>query len=757
MQLTLTERKEMIKLIKSGNFEKLAEMPCFSYTKISGLVAKELAEILNYQFNENDQNIQEKLYNQLDKIMDGIAKRKFIIDKRFLRFRSINQINEYVLKEFNKIDKYNQEYYFQKLSSTISQKISDKNYQNVLLEKIKQLYNYYHQYGTLTRNITTDIYNQVLNKQEETYTKIIRKEMIEKLTKKLPYTEKTQRGRIIGAKLKKIDHLLESRNYQELGTTEDELKQLIKNYDEEINKVRKIKKLPFYLTKEQLNKINEWFLVGRLNENTLKNNLPDIVEEARKVILNKYNLIKCKFLNNISINEEDISKTELGYHYNNFKIGTEENVYENIINIITNISKEEAEDIISKQIIPEEILELLPLVGHIEGFNVKEMILILKNYPMVLHHMKKENILRNESLAKALSHFSEFLIIAEAYDSADDITISVLGKDIVEEARLSDRQTSNNLTDYLEVYQGMLAREYTFIPRVEGEFENYHYESGNDSDRERLLIGKKCNYSCIGPGGAGEKAYYQALTGHSADVIMIKDKTTEEFIGRSICFRKGNCVVLAPIQGTQGIEKSLYCPELISEIGTKMLKQSIENKDTLEYIFLSPDGRFLDKYFPIIEDSYLIDPFPHADLDEIAYLIASTKPLEEVEIDSTIPMSIIYKTKREKVKGKEEISNADLTKLKALDILLTEDVEKKAEQERNFNEVHKEVYDDIYMGQDWYIGIKAGKIVEEVILPTEQEIQIKEITTLKEKLYSLNMLEETKRNIEWSNNRGGKK
>ena len=61
------------------------------------------------------------------------------------------------------------------------------------------------------------------------------------------------------------------------------------------------------------------------------------------------------------------------------------------------------------------------------------------------------------------------------------------------------------------------------------------------------------------------------------------------------------------------------------------------------------------------------------------------------------------------------------------------------------------------MGQDWYIAIKKGKIVEEEVLPTEQEAQIKEIATLKEQLTSLNMLEEITENVTLSSNRGGKK
>ena len=755
--ITLTEKETMVELIKNGRFEELENLPYFSSTKIKAKTAAKLAEILSYHFDEDDENNQERLYYRLDKIMDGVAKQRFIRDKRYFRFRSLNQINEYILKEFEKIDEYNQEYYLKKISNVLSQKISDKNYDDIFMEKIKNLYAYYHSNGSLPKELTTDFYNQILNKQEETYTKSSKRDMIEKLTKTLPYTKKKEKGRRVGAKLKKIDSLLAKRNYQELGTTEDKLKQLIETYNDDINKVRKIRKEGFYLTKEQLNRINEYFITGSLTEDTLRKILPDSSDEVRTIILKKYTLIKAQFLNNVSVTEQELPILDLGYHYNNFKIGTMKNTYTSIINIITTVSEEEAQDILFNKEIPGEMLELLPLLGHLDDFNTEEMIVLLRNYPMVLNHMRKETLTKSITLNSALSHFFDFSTIAAAYDSADDITISILGKEIIEQIRFSDKQTSKNPVDYLNVYEGMLAREYTFIPRVEGEFENYHYESGNDTDRTRLLIGKKCNFSCIGPGGAGDKAYYQALTGHNADVIIITDKNTNEFVARSICFRKGNYVVLAPIQGIRGIEESLYQPKFISEIGNQMIKQSLEKKDTLEYIFLSPDGRFLDDYFPIIENNYLIDPFPHADLDEIAYLITSTKDPENVEINSTIPMPIIYKTKREKVKGKKEATNADLTKIKALDILLTDEVTIREEKKRNFEPVNKEDYDDVYIGQDWYITIKKGKIVDEIVLPTEQEAQVKEMAALKEYLTSLNMLEEISENVVLSSNRGGKK
>ena len=150
-----------------------------------------------------------------------------------------------------------------------------------------------------------------------------------------------------------------------------------------------------------------------------------------------------------------------------------------------------------------------------------------------------------------------------------------------------------------------------------------------------------------------------------------------------------------------------------------------------------------------------MDPFPHADLDESAYLINSTKDPEQVEIDSTITMPVMYKTKREKVKGKDEVDNESLTRIKALDVILTENQEDKEEKERNFELVNKDNYDDIYMGQDWYVAINDGQIVDCIILPTGQEEQTREISILKEQLNSLNMINGDTKNIEISSNRGG--
>ena len=237
---------------------------------------------------------------------------------------------------------------------------------------------------------------------------------------------------------------------------------------------------------------------------------------------------------------------------------------------------------------------------------------------------------------------------------------------------------------------------------------------------------------------------------------MIKDKETGEFIARSLCFRKGNYVVFAPIHDQEGISDYLYQPGLLSKIANQMLEKATKENDTLEYVF-AVSYVDLNDFYTLVQDSYLSDPFPHADLEEVAYLIGNKNSSKPVEIDLTVDIPTIYKTKRDRVKNKDEITSDELTKIKALDILLTKDKEEKEEKSRNFEVIDKEKYDEIFRGQDWYIGIKDGKIIEEVILPIELESQRNEISLLKTKLQTLEMLNEDSKELEIDINRGGKK
>ena len=84
-------------------------------------------------------------------------------------------------------------------------------------------------------------------------------------------------------------------------------------------------------------------------------------------------------------------------------------------------------------------------------------------------------------------------------------------------------------------------------------------------------------------------------------------------------------------------------------------------------------------------------------------------------------MPIAYETKREKIKEKTETSSEELTRIKALAILLTEDNDIREKEINSFKKVKKEDYDEVYQGQDWYIGIKDNQVIEEVTLPLDKK------------------------------------
>ena len=758
-KLTLEEQQFILQYIRQGNIDFVQYLPFF-YSKnpnhLQGETAVKLIKSLLYNFNEDDPNIQEKLYLTLDKMMDGIIRLKYREDRHSFRFRSADQLNRYISKEMSRIDKNNEEYYLKNMAGVLNYKINDLKYYKMCLQGLKSLYQLYQENNhTLSQEDTSWFYNQILNTQYNFYHQWEKTRMINHLTGMLPLTKKTEEGIIRGAKFKKIDELFANGEYERLGVTKEELLDLLSDYDTYLNSLKKIRKEHVVISKDQLKKINELFVTGRLSEESLQEIIPDAPSQVKSVVLTKYNQEKTRFLNIVSVERKDLSHIHLGYNYNNYKIGTQIKTYQNIAKIIGNLTEDQAQDILVHGQLPEDLKLLLPLVNYFDELNENVMISLLRNYPRILHQMKQDKLIKEETIEEAMPKLYNMLEMAETYDGADDITIAALGKDIIE-GIMVDRETSRNPQKYLETYIEMLKREYTVIPPVEGEFLNYYYETAHDSDRDRLLIGKNCNMSCIGPEGEGEKAYYETLNGHTADVLMIKDKETGEFIARSLCFRKGNYVVFAPIHDQEGISDYLYQPGLLSKIANQMLEKATKENDTLEYVF-AVSYVDLNDFYTLVQDSYLSDPFPHADLEEVAYLIGNKNSSKPVEIDSTVDIPTIYKTKRDRVKNKDEITSDELTKIKALDILLTKDKEEKEEKSRNFEVIDKEKYDEIFRGQDWYIGIKDGKIIEEVILPIELESQRNEISLLKTKLQTLEMLNEDSKELEIDINRGGKK
>ncbi|HIR49474.1 MAG TPA: hypothetical protein IAB35_05790 [Candidatus Faecimonas gallistercoris] len=751
--LTEEEQQLILQYIKQNNIEFIKYLPFFYSNEpnhIQGDTAVKVIEQLLYNFDEDSPHVQQQLYGLLDKLMDGVIRLKYKEDKYYFNIQGANQINALLLKTFSKINKDNMNAYFKVIADNLNTKINDPKYYNRCMEEIKHLYQIYmNNNHTLLPEQTSKFYNTILNTQLNFYQQQKKKEITDNLTLILPLTKKKQEGIIRGAKFKKIDRILAAGEYEQLGITKEKLLDLVADYDTYLNSLRKLRKENVKIDKNQINEINQLFVTGNLSKESLERILPTVSSKVRTVILDKYTQEKIRFLNKVSVAGEKLPRRILGYNYNNYKIGTQEKTYQNLVKIINSLTEEEAQEILAHKQVPKELKLLLPLLNYFEEFDENAMIGLLRNYPKILKQMKDDKIISEETINAAIPNFYNLLESMESCNETDNITTSILEEDIIK-GIMSDRITSRNPKDYINTYLGMLQRKYTSIPPIEGEFLNYYYETARDADRQRLLIGKNCNKSCIGPGNSGQKAYYSVLNGHNADVLMIKKKETDEFVARSLCFRKGNYIVFAPIHDRDGISENMYQPGLLSSVAKKMLQKSSQSNDTLEYIFINQETDLSD-FYPTVKDSLLKAPFPHADLDENNYLIGAKDNTTPIKIDPNVNMPIAYETKREKIKEKTETSSEELTRIKALAILLTEDNDIREKEINSFKKVKKEDYDEVYQGQDWYIGIKDNQVIEEVTLPLDKKRQEKEIEMIKNKLDTIKMLENNQAEIEVQN------
>ena len=141
-KLTLEEQQFILQYIRQGNIDFVQYLPFF-YSKnpnhLQGETAVKLIKSLLYNFNEDDPNIQEKLYLTLDKMMDGIIRLKYREDRHSFRFRSADQLNRYISKEMSRIDKNNEEYYLKNMAGVLNYKINDLKYYKMCLQGLKSL------------------------------------------------------------------------------------------------------------------------------------------------------------------------------------------------------------------------------------------------------------------------------------------------------------------------------------------------------------------------------------------------------------------------------------------------------------------------------------------------------------------------------------------------------------------------------------------------------------------------------------------
>lgn len=359
-------------------------------------------------------------------------------------------------------------------------------------------------------------------------------------------------------------------------------------------------------------------------------------------------------------------------------------------------------------------------------------------YPRIKESIKyNDKLFDSRSIEDILNKFPRIIKLSNVYSKADSYTYAILQEKNIE--RIVDDVLSNDVNKYLKTYINMLKRGNNTIPPISGEYNNYIYESGS-SNIERLFIGANCYGSCIKPGMGGDEAFNKALTKNDGDVIFIKEKDTQKFVARSLLFRKDNFVMMAPIYGTSGFECDyFYNSEFLSQIAKQLLSKSKLYNDNIDYIFLTNSHNIncsnnLDE-FPIYMDTSFVRGFPYADLYESAYLIASTKVFNEKTFNKkdSFRERIYYPSIRKKVNIKCSDYREEILKIKSLEIVTEEDEIKRKILENEFSTIKNTNFDMVYIGQDWYIGMKKDKVLSTGIFNVTDCRQHQEIGEIIEK------------------------
>ncbi|MCI8568621.1 MAG: hypothetical protein HFJ11_01410 [Bacilli bacterium] len=720
------EKNDFISCLRRKDFESFDSLSCFyrsSYDDLSPNNAKKLIKKLYVDLDENDLDVQEKFYNLLDKIIDGLCLNKYKTFKKKLMFYSINQINDKVISEFRGIDEYNFYSVLKDLATTFVNCVDDKSLFVKYYQTFEDLYIKYME-GDLSKEDTKEFYNDILNRQQDMYIKMFKGLILDSLIYKLPYAERKEKSREYSYKLSKFDEILKSKNYEVLDTNINIIKDRLESFSMYLLDLKTLKKAGVNLKLSQINEMNELFLNGSLDLEDVRR-ITNLSVELANIIYDKYVQFKIPYLENIPIDEERLPDLKLGYNYNNYKIACNKFYLENLASLFINIKEKDVEKILSSLDINPNLSLLVFFIDYFKDFKAEHVLAILKNYYRVVKKLKLDP---NKDFGIS---FDKLLSLCEAYNNADDFTLLILGEDKVKKIVQIGGFTSRDPVRYIDVYKKMLKRDKVAIPPISGEYEDLYYETAKDSDMERLLIGKNCFCSCIGIDGGGDAAYYKSLTEQDGDVILFKSKATNEFVARSLCFRKGNYLVFAPIHGEQGLEERLYDFSLWNEIGSKILSLSKEKDDNLSYIFLKCLEGMLSEDFPIVQSDDLHIYFPHADLkDGDCYLVGKNNDSDEINLKPNLSTNTFYNTKREEIKTKDEINNEDFNRIRILKLLMNDDSYIREELLKNFTYDNIDNYDYVFLGQDFCIALKDGEISSNIILPTNCEMQLEELNKL---------------------------
>ena len=730
------EKKKIIIEFLEDNFNlNLVNLP-FLDNKINGKCTKDiLSKFIKYLKLNIDEstNTQKKYYYILDKIIDGIINIRYLKAKSIILYPDIITLNKKMNEVFNKTLNTDDYTYIDNFAKNLYLFTC----KSISLEEItKELYNFFDFYlknKILHIKITSSFCNKILNFHRNVFFSKEKEKILENITSKLRLSNRKLLSINNGIKINKVASLLKSKDFSSLNLSKDEIKSIIEDTKNSIINNKDIKKSGIIITSSLLDKIiYEYLFLGNTDKNIINDLLGTNNEEVINYIFNKILQIRYKLIKYIKLDDNELVTTNYfnlpKLNYSNYLILDNNRYIDNVADLLINLDDNLLNKILDNKELLQEIIFLLPLVNLTKEFDTKTFINIISNYKRIKDRLSK-NYSDIDIKDLIFKKFDDFINLGNGYNSVDDITVAALGSNVVD---ILGEEHSN---EYTNIYLDMLPRKMGAIPPVLLEYNGYYLESGLYTDSERLLIGKIPNKaSCIDLfNPAGYETYKEALLGNLGDVILIRDNE-KKLISRILLFRRGNIINMAT-------GNNAYPIEMYTKIAEQIMKQAITKQDNIDYVLVDV-ASVLDNLpkLPIVSDGRFMEIFPHADYDDTAILLSSKNMINGI-LDRRInanygdlPKSMYFKLRKN---INYNPSENDITRLRALNILLETDLNKKEILKRNFEPFYMKKYAMVVCGEDWYIAIKNDNSVEEIVLPTadmksDLEINYVKDTFLKE-------------------------
>ena len=733
------KEKELEKALRNDQNLTIDVLPFLDYrfgAKADIRKLNRLLECLKIKIHESDMDEQQYYFELLDEIIDGIVKMHYTENKSSFLYADIVSLHDDLVVAFEKTTiTQNLEYLYSfviNLYDFVGKKISKE----CLVQNIEKLYRIYKEEKEFDLSVTSNFCNYVLNEHRNYFCSKEKTIILKDVEEKMTLAHKKKNSILNGRKIQKITEFIRDRQWSQLGITEEEFHAIMKYTEKDILNNKDIRKSNMNIKMEDLDIVAIYFEgYGTLNIDIVKFVLNGSDIEAIKFIIRKFEQIKFKLISNVTLSEEQkrISLCERrklgGLNHTNYIIAEEDRYVKNLSSLLLKLNDKVLDKILeNKKFIPE-VVSLLPLLGLIEEFNIDTFLNILSNYDRVLYKISKgiaspPNV---DHTSFILNKIDDVILLANAYSSIDNITLFALGKNIVSSI---DEQNS---TRYLEFYLKMLDRQTGNMPPICIQTLDYYVESGLYSDPERLLIGKKpFKSSCIdllNPGGIS--TYIELLRSISGDVALVRDHN-KNLLSRVFLFRRGNIVQMVTYHNDK------IPIELYKKIADEMMKKASANQDNINYIFINAGNENLKKEgYITLYDSRFRTCFPHADTCCYGILLSSSENVQK-EIDIKLDFDAVVKGSY--IKPRKKVSydpmESEITRLRALYVVMEEDTIAKENKAQDFEPFYKEEYKNVFCGEDWYIAVKMDGTLEELVLPTKDPRTYEEVEQVRGKINS---------------------